>query len=283
MTRRAEDWEEDPEPQPRRRKDKTKSAVGLWVGLGVGGLALGGGVVVLVLLLSGAFGGGAGNSKFRRIPGLVAHWSFDEVHNGRVPDLSGRNNHATLQGGRLAQGVSSQALWLDGQPDQFCDLGSSTDFNFAANAGFTFAGWFTTSEPSATILSLRNQQGNSQIDLLVRDSRLIIVVGDDQDPGPQNAFVFAQQPNDGKWHHFAFSRSGNSIELFLDGVSQGTGIGLSSGGPITTNLRALGSERLWFLHNDKRWGSPSFRGGIDEVCVFNRALPAAEIQTLMER
>jgi Concanavalin A-like lectin/glucanases superfamily len=282
MPRRLEEWEEDQPLQARRRKGQKKSSVGLWVGLGVGGLVLVGGVLLVVLLLNQS-PGGAATSRFGRIPGLVAHWSFDEVQNGTVLDQSGRNNHATLHGGRLAQGVSGQALWLDGQPDQFCDLGNSNDFNFAAKAGFTFAGWFTTSEPSATILSLRSKQGNQQIDLLVRDGRLIIVVGDDQDPGAQNAFVFAQQANDGKWHHFAFSRNGNAVELFLDGASQGTASGLSAGGPITTNLRALGAERLWLLTNDKQWGNPSFRGGIDEVCIFNRALTAAEIQTLMER
>jgi hypothetical protein len=281
---RPGEWEdEDYQLQPRRRKARKKSSVGLWAGLGIGGVVLVAGAVVLVLVLIRSSGSGAGASRFRHVPGLVAHWSFDEVHDGTVLDQSGRGNHATLQGGRLAPGVHGQALWLDGQADQFCDLGSSNDFNFGADAGFTFAGWFTTSEPSATILSLRNQQANTQIDLLVREGRLIIVVGDDLDPGPHNAFVFAQKPNDGKWHHFAFARTGDTIELFLDGETQGTAKALRSGGPITTNLRALGSERLWLLNNDIRWGSPSFRGGIDEVCIFNRTLGGAEIQTLMER
>ena len=54
-------------------------------------------------------------------------------------------------------------------------------------------------------------------------------------------------------------------------------------GPITTDLRAIGCERLWAKQNDRRWGNPSIRGGIDEVCVFGRALTPDEIQTLMAR
>ena len=57
----------------------------------------------------------------------------------------------------------------------------------------------------------------------------------------------------------------------------------NSGGSITTNLRALGSERRWVLDNVKEYGSPWFQGGIDEVCIFNRALTAAEIKSLMQR
>jgi hypothetical protein len=36
-------------------------------------------------------------------------------------------------------------------------------------------------------------------------------------------------------------------------------------------------------NNVRRWGNPAFEGGLDEVCVFNRALAPAEIQALMER
>ena len=127
------------------------------------------------------------------------------------------------------------------------------------------------------------ETNGAQIDLLVREGKLIVVVGDNLDPGPQNAFVWGRAAADGQWHHFAFTRSGEVIELFLDGDSQGTMRAANSGGPITTNLRALGSERRWAMDNDNRWGNPWFQGGIDEVCVFNRTLGAAEIKSLMQR
>src|SRR5262245_16082222 len=175
MARRREEWEvDDQEPRPRYRSIKKKSPVWLWIGLGVGALGI---AVVLIVLLSRSSGGG--KSRFKHIAGLVAHWSFDEVEGDRVIDQSGRNNHATMKGGKLNKGASGQGLWLDGQPNQWCDLGDSRDLNFADREGFTFAGWFSTSEPSASILSLRNRQSSSQVDLLIRDGRLIIVVGDD--------------------------------------------------------------------------------------------------------
>ena len=72
------------------------------------------------------------------------------------------------------------------------------------------------------------------------------------------------------------------IQLWVDGVLQGQMAAAQSGGAVTTDQRALGSERGWVLTNDKRWGHPSYQGGIDEVCVFNRAAEPAEVQTLLE-
>jgi hypothetical protein len=224
-----------------------------------------------------------GNPKIKQMPGLLAYWSFDDVQGGKAVDGSGRNNNATLVSAQVGAGARGKGLELDGRPEHYCDLGAGTDLNFAANAAFTFAGWYRTPLPSAVILSLRNSRGEQQIDLIIRDNRLLVVVGDDNDPGPQNAFVWSKRPNDREWHHFAFTRRGSGIELFQDGVSQGTMVALSSGGPITTDHRALGCERMWVENKVRQWGNPSFQGGIDEVCVFNRALGVKEIQALMER
>lgn len=278
--RPVEDWDDDDEPRPRRRPQK--SYLWLWLALG-GGIAIVGLVVGVVLILNRSSPTGPGTSRFGNVPSLIAHWSFDEVQGIKVVDQSGRNNHATLHGGRIDKGVVGQALWLDGQRNQYCDLGSSSDFNFPANGAFTFAGWFTTKDTAGMILSLRQERKETQIDLIIRDGRLLIVVGDDNDPGPLNAFVWSQKPNDGQWHHFVFTRNGATVELFLDGISQGRGAAVHSDGPITTNLRALGLNRRWILTNEQRYGPPTFRGGIDEVCVFNRVLTLTEIQSLMAK
>jgi len=277
---RHRDWEDDAEPLLRRRSGG--SLLWLWLGLG-GAVILAGVAVIAVLVLNRSSAAGPTASRFSKIPGLVAHWSFDEVQGDKVLDQSGRNNHATLRGARIDKGVVGQALWLDGNKDQYCEIGSSSDFDFPANGPFTFAGWFTTNDAAGMILSLRHERKNTQIDLIIREGRLLVVVGDDNDPGPLNAFVWAQQPNDGQWHHFAFTRTGPTIELFLDGVSQGRNAAIKSDGPITTNLRAMGSNRLWILNNDQRFGTPSYRGGIDELCVFTRVLTMAEIQSLMAK
>jgi hypothetical protein len=49
--------------------------------------------------------------------GLVAYWSFDEIVNGEVADLSGNSNDGTVSGAIPASGISGSALSFDGLDD----------------------------------------------------------------------------------------------------------------------------------------------------------------------
>ena len=222
------------------------------------------------------------NPKIAQMGGLIAYWSFDEVKGDAVIDHSGHNNHLTMFGARLAKGVRGKGVWLDGKAEHFCQLPASNDFNFGANAPFSFAGWVKTPMKSGAIVSLTSNKGPQQIDFIIRDNKFIVVVGDDNDRNVQNAFVWSRSPNNAEWHHFVILRRTNVVQLWLDGALQGEMAAAQSGGPVTTNLRALGSERIWIANNEQKWGNPTFDGGLDEVCVFNRAIEPAEIQVLRE-
>ncbi len=85
---------------------------------------------------------------------------------------------------------------------------------------------------------------------------------------------------DGKWHHFALTRQPDgTIELFLDAQSQGKEVGKNTGGPITTDLRALASDRF-VVASGKDAPAAYFAGSINEMCVYDRALSPAEIGVL---
>jgi sialidase-1 len=281
MPRRYEEDEEDDDRprrrRPARRPQAKKSAALPWLLAGIGVFVLIiVGVVVAVLVLKGR----KLQSSVDEPPGAVAHWSFDEAPGGRVEDRSGWGHHATLVGAQLGVGgPRGRALVLDGSPNQYCDLGGSGDFNFPAGSSFTITGWFQTFDLSGTIFSLRHTTLPTQVEVLIRDGRLLAIVGDDNDRGRQG-IVWAPQANDGGWHHFALIRNDQRVELYLDGFSQGASIGLDAGGTITTNLRAIGCERLWATTNDTRWGRAGFVGGIDEVYVYNRTLTPVEVQKL---
>jgi Concanavalin A-like lectin/glucanases superfamily len=274
--------------QPRRKKKKQGSAAWLWILLGCGGIAaigciVGAGVIAVFVGTRASTPTAQPNQKIKQMAGLLAYWSFEDVQGNKVTDHSGRNNHLTLVGARAEKGgLRGNALMLDGQPNQYAEMPAGNDFNFAPNAPFTFAGWFKTPMNSACILSLTSANGPQQIDMLVRNNRFIVVVGDDGDAKAQNAFVWSNVQNDGEWHHFVITRLGNVIALWMDGAPQGQMGAAKSGGPVTTELRALGSERVWIVKNDNRWGNPTFQGAIDEVCVFNRAIDPAEVQVLFE-
>jgi hypothetical protein len=279
--------DEDRDDLPRRRKSKKRGSLAwLWILLGCGGVAavacvVIGGIAAIFLGSWSSVTAQPPNPRIKQIPDLIAYWSFDEVKGNTIVDHSGRNNHLTLMGGRIGQGVRGRGLVLAGA-NQFAEIPVSADFNFVNDAPFAFAGWVKTPLTAACVLSLTSARGPQQIDMLVRDNKFICVVGDDGDLDSKgNAWVWSNVQNDGQWRHFVVNRQGARIELWIDGVLQGGMSAAKSRGPVTTELRAIGSERAWIVKNDQRWGNPSFEGGIDEVCVFNRALKQSEIQILM--
>jgi hypothetical protein len=289
--RRDDDEENDLDDRPRRPKRQPKgSLLWLWVGLGIGGLFLvalvGAGAVGLVIL-SRAPQAAEQKADANNLPaaGLIAHWTFDDINGPRVPDKSGQGNDATLVGATVVPGAKGQAVAFAGVPGERVELGKSKTLNFGAGAAFTFAGWVRTADPAGVVLSCRNSTNERcQIDLVVRQGQLMAIVGDDTDPGSNNAFVGSGGlVADGQWHHWAFTRTGAEVELFIDGISKGRKSGRSSGGPITTDLRAIGAERLWEAANDRRWGPFTFRGAVDDVRVYDRTLTAGEVRQLAKQ
>lgn len=281
------DDEEDVRPRrPARRKKRRPEPKGsplvlILILVGVGVLVLGGGGVAVWL----AFGRDTGPGPVAgpaTPPGLVAHWSFDEDRGARAEDRSGRGNHGTLVNARLANGVRGRGLALAGGMNEYCEVGAGPALNFPAGSGFTILGWFSTLEPSGTIVSFRHTTLPTQLEVLVREGRLEGIIGDDIDASRQGC-VWGLPANDGRWHHFALVRAGGTADLFLDGNQQEAWRGAQAPGPITTDVRAIGCERLWVIKNDMRWGRPGFVGGIDEVMVFARALDPSEIRGLMGR
>ncbi|NVN97702.1 MAG: choice-of-anchor D domain-containing protein, partial [Geobacteraceae bacterium] len=73
----------------------------------------------------------------------------------------------------------------------------------------------------------------------------------------------------GRWYHVAVTTTGGFTTLFLDGVPVGTSSTLTINTPVSTQFVAgyLDSSRY-------------LKGGLDEIQVYNRALTAAEIQSI---
>ena len=78
---------------------------------------------------------------------------------------------------------------------------------------------------------------------------------------------------DGTWHHLAVVRTGTSIEHFIDGTAQGSGVTQAGGGDYTDRLLmgALGLQK-----------NPSnfFKGQLDDLSVWDMALSAEQIASL---
>jgi hypothetical protein len=221
--------------------------------------------------------------------GLVGCWNLDETSGLTAADDSGFGNNGTLVNGPTWNPTGGQiggALAFGGT-DDYVNLGTDSSLNFGSSAPFTVAAWVKTTENYGMIVSFRSSTDDGPvIDLAVgydggtaNPGKAMILVR--QNGSSSYAHVIGGAVNDGNWHHVAGVRgSGSTIELFLDGVSQGTASDTQSGGAITTNLRAIGSERRWvsdgYGTSDQRY----LAGTIDDVHIYNRALNAGEIAEL---
>ena len=78
----------------------------------------------------------------------------------------------------------------------------------------------------------------------------------------------------GQWHHVAATYDGQRMKIYVDGVLQKKQLAVS--GPIATNQNKLviGNQTSY-----NEW----YDGLVDEVRVWNRALPLEEIQSLMSK
>ncbi len=73
------------------------------------------------------------------------------------------------------------------------------------------------------------------------------------------------------WHHLAIVRTGEKVQLFLDGASVGDS---------TAHPKSSPAETLYI--GGSCTGDVAFQGRLDEIAVFDRALPADEIEKLVQ-
>jgi type II secretory pathway pseudopilin PulG len=221
--------------------------------------------------------------------GIMGCWNLDETSGLTAADGSGFGNNGTLVNGPTWNPTGGQidgALAFD-ETDDYVNLGTNSSLNFGNSEPFTVAAWVKTTENYGAIVSFRSSTDDgSVIDLSVGyegvtddPGKAMFLVR--QDGGGSYANVKGGPVSDGQWHHLAAVRGpGSTIELFLDGVSQGTGSGAQAGGAVTTDLRAIGSERRWVSAGYGTADQRYLVGTIDDVRIYDRALSAAEIAAL---
>ncbi len=250
-----------------------------------------------------------------RVPGLVALWAGD----GNGNDSAGTNN-ATLSGNATyAPGKIGQAFSLDGV-NSFVKIPQSADLNFADQLTISFWMKADAGNPMNTIQGLVTSDfyvieisggpgGRMGVNFATSTTAnpppmgwgssgpMTMPMYDDSTPwggrrGITSSMNFrhTSQANDGgaqvspgEWHHIVATYDGAQMQLYVDG--QPAGNPMRQSGTIRPMLPnsflAIGSE-------DGRNTCPQcvanryFKGLIDEVGLYNRALSADEIRQLFD-
>ncbi len=198
---------------------------------------------------------------------MIAWWAG----NDNAADIQGAHD-ATLDGAGFGPGEVNHAFSFNGTSDKV-NIPASNDWNFGTG-DFTVDFWEQSSDSSDVMYALSFEPdptfNGQNLDFDFNDSHGLWVFwngggGNNIQVGSSGAYT------DGQWHHFALTRVGTTLTLYVDGAAAGTAtytpaIDLSGG-----NSNFIGARNINGTVN-KFWN-----GSIDEVEVFSRGLTADEV------
>jgi hypothetical protein len=206
--------------------------------------------------------------KYDYNDGLVGYWSFHEGFGSITLDSSGKDNDGIILGATWAKGRVGKALQFDGI-DDYIDCGNKTALNISGDG--TISTWIKIADP----------EYSSYMRIASSKSTWDAATGYEWEYHPSlNRLVFsgsgtdtARADNvdlDTHWHHVVAVIKGTTATLYCDGLDKTTdaavGALVSSDYPLRIGRQSMGGS--------------FFKGLIDEVSVYNRALSADEVTQL---
>jgi hypothetical protein len=201
--------------------------------------------------------------------GLVGYWKLDEGNGTIAADSSGNNNNGTLQNGPIwVDGKYVKALSFDGT-DDYVSIGSSSSLEFSQQ--FTVACW----------AKVEDSTGDHQV-ILAQNYGYSDIYGIEYQPdghtpqffvgtssGVRQYAVSSLVVQFGEWVHLVGCFDGSSVRIYVNGTLRGTTDLIGSidikDKPIQLGAHTEPSDRNWF------------RGTVDNVMIYNRALSADEV------
>ncbi len=205
--------------------------------------------------------------------GLVGWWPF----NGNANDESGNGNHGTVNGATLAAdrfGNPGKAYSFDGVNDWITSNPSNLPIN---NQSRSISSWFNTSSGIISTSQYPNIQtiiawGTSAGGYVIFNQHVISPSGKGyfESGSGTNPLFTDSIVNNGQWHNFitTYEQDGR-VRIYIDGRY----VDSSSNVILTTQNSIIGI-------GNSPWANIPFRGLIDDIAIYNRALTAAEVQQL---
>ena len=207
----------------------------------------------------------AGEGRPASDRGLIHHWTFDEPGGTVLADSVAKAGDVTAAvAPRRSRGVFGPALDLRGA------LVLPTAGLLAKNlAGFTIAAWVRPTDLSSYREIFRRENDHRVLFSFQENGTVLSL-----DVGGYvecDAPIQPAQVLDGRWHHAAASFDGRFMRVYLDGKEIGT---LERPGKIANDPSVpayIGSMGGVTEH---------FQGGLDDLRIYDRALPATDLAAL---
>lgn len=202
--------------------------------------------------------------------GMISNWSFEEGSGTIAHDSVGPNN-GTIYGATWTTGIVGGALSFDGVND-YIYVGDVPSLDISS--ALTLEAWVKTDKiTNDTVISKDDDAGNREY--------YFGVSYDGNNPGrvrwtlKTNSFQFRDSlvvVNDSQWHHIVGTYDGSYLCTYIDGVEDSRSPVAQTGGIPNT------SAPFWIGAKPNIGYEQYFRGVIDEVAVYDRALTSDEIR-----
>lgn len=201
-------------------------------------------------------------------PGLAAAYNFDEGSGGTVNDLSGNGNTGTISNATWSTaGKHARALNFNGT-NALVTVPDSASLHLAT--GMTLEAWVNPSSMGGVwrTVVFKERPGGMLYALYANNGAANQPVGQLWLGNTEQTAAGAGSLPINSWTHLAATFDGASLRLYVNGTLVTT-FAASGSLASTTNPLRIGGNSIWGEY---------FRGLIDDVRIYNRALSATEIQ-----
>jgi len=209
---------------------------------------------------------------------MVSHWKFDEGEGSIAYDSAG-NNDGTIYGAQWTTGQVDGALSFDGVDDYVQLPACAEDLGLEyATQSFTIEMWLKTIQTEERYLFDNYRYTLGNISFRIDAGKIEWHIGKYR---VGNYILFRSQAsvNDGLWHHVACTWDGaGEASIFVDGNYSGSSTNPKLVGSLESGYPFLIGTRIESSSLPERF----FRGTIDEVAIYQRALSAEEIWQLYQ-
>jgi hypothetical protein len=198
----------------------------------------------------------------------VAAYSFDAGEGTTLEDVTGNGHEGTIEGGQWTRGKYGGALSFDGE-DDVVTIPTSPDLDLEE---FTLEAWVKPNEihPFSPVIAKTDPE----------DFGYELMAGGDGEPALPEAFITngkwtyryaygSEQLPLHAWSHIAVTSDGDKMRFYVNGELVNTRAG--------ANVLAGGGVPLQIGGNESLTSPDFFKGLIDEVRIYNRALDAGEV------
>jgi hypothetical protein len=199
--------------------------------------------------------------------GLVAHYTFDTGKGDVLPDASGNGNDGKIHGATWVSSPRGHALRFDGSKD-YVALGNAG--NLKVGGDFTITAWVNAADISGRHRLILGDTAGLAVD---RNYSLRIDKGflyfENGDGAAYDAIQATEPFPVGTWQFVAVVFEGPRYFVYQSGKIILEGQVATPITPTRGDIRRMGG-----------WSHGWFKGDIDEIRLYKRALPQGEIMSL---